>query len=546
MTPAAMTSEAPMDVAASSRPADDDARAHRSYLTRRRHELLAPIRAVAEFAEILRGEPGIGRAPRIAADLDTIRSTAARMEAMITTALDPARAASDAASRAINHDLRGLLTILLGYGDELRRAAVKAGLDELLRDVDQIRSLSRRALALVDSTVTQLRDPAGVGQADDVLTYLERAAESGDDPNIVDAPSPEPGLILVADDSEPIRDLLCQHLRQQGHEVVAAADGLEAIALIATRTFDLVLTDLEMPGANGFQVMDHLKAGPSTCDIPVIVISGHGELDGIARCIRRGAEDYLPKPFNRAILKARVDSSLLKKRLRDRHEIQRLRYDALLHAILPGPIVAELALTNAVRPVRREGVAVLFADVVGFTTYCDRLHDKPELVVHHLRKLFEAWEEILAASAVQKIKTIGDAFMAASGLLEDVENPVLECATVGLEMIRATQALRDDEGEPLGWNLRVGIQVGPVVAGVLGRKQMLYDLWGDTVNVAARLESHGLPGCVNLSLDAWGRVSDRLHSKGLSTCQLKGKPEPIEVFHLCPETAWPCPPVLPG
>jgi adenylate cyclase len=514
-------------------------RRHRAYLTRRRHELLGTVRAIVEFAEILRADPEIGRAPQMAGDLDTIRANAIRSEQLIESALSPALIATESAAKILNHDLRGVLAILINYAGELHRSCSKAQLHDLIREVDEIRSLSRRALALVDSTVMQLRDSDGLLHTEDIQSYLDRAAwpTDGRCEGADDAPSAEPGLILVADDSQPIRDLLCKLLRQQGHEVVAATDGLAAIALLRARTFDLVLTDLEMPGANGFEVIEHLKANPLTRDTPIVVISGHGELDGIAHCIKRGAEDYLPKPFNRTILKARVDTCLEKKRLRDRHEVQLRRYDELLHAILPGPIVAELALTNAVRPRRREEVAVLFADVVGFTTYCDRLQDRPEVVVHHLRQLFETWEEILGRSGVQKIKTIGDALMGAAGLLEDAENPVLNCVDAGLEMIRATQALVDDDGQPLGLNLRVGIEIGPVVAGVLGRKQSLYDLWGDTVNVAARIESHGQPGCVNLGPAAWPRVSGLLQTKGVSTCILKGKPDPIDVVHLCPLTA---------
>jgi adenylate cyclase len=508
-------------------------RTHRAYLIRRRHELLAPIRAIAELVEILLAEPEAKEVARIATDLATIRTTAGRMEALIGSTMS----ATEDATKALNHDLRSLLTIVINYGDELHRTVCKVGLPGIRREVDQIRSLAKRALALVDSTVTQLRSPGGAEAFDDVQAYLDRAGLSSEDEGCLDAdlPNAEPGLILVADDSEPILELLCQQLRGQGHEVIPARDGQELLMKLGSRPFDLILTDLEMPRVNGFQVLERLKADPRLSEIPVIVISGHGELDGIAHCIKRGAEDYLPKPFNRTILKARVDSCLEKKRLRDRHELQRRRYDELLHAILPGPIVAELAATDTVRPVRREDVAVLFADVVGFTTYCDRLHDRPEVVVQHLRRLFEAWEEIAAASGVQKIKTIGDAFMAAAGLLEDAANPVLDCVYCGLKMIQATQALRDDEGNPLGWDLRVGIEIGPVVAGVLGRKQSLYDLWGDTVNVAARLESHGDRGCVNLSTKAWLRVADRFPSRGMSTRRvLKGKPEPVEIFHLDP------------
>ncbi len=119
-------------------------------------------------------------------------------------------------------------------------------------------------------------------------------------------PSAEPGRILVAEDSEPVRDLLCEYLRSQGHDVVPARDGAAAMELLEAGEFDLVMTDIEMPRANGFELIERLRKDPGGHAIPVIVISGHSELDGIAHCIKMGAEDYLPKPFNRVILKARV------------------------------------------------------------------------------------------------------------------------------------------------------------------------------------------------------------------------------------------------
>ncbi len=167
----------------------------------------------------------------------------------------------------------------------------------------------------------------------------------------------------------------------------------------------------------------------------------------------------------------------------------------------------------------------------GFTPFCDRHQDQPELIVHYLQQLFETWEEIASGFGVQKIKTIGDAFMAAAGLLEDARNPVLDCVRCGLRMIEATRRLCDERGQYLGWNLRVGVHAGPVVAGVLGRRQYLYDLWGDAVNTAARLESHGKPGCVNLSLAAWQRVASHFRGEFRGCIEVKGKGV-MELIHL--------------
>ncbi|MBV8606188.1 MAG: response regulator [Singulisphaera sp.] len=515
-------------------------RARRLYLVHRRHELLAPVHALLEFCGMLLEEEKIHCSPRIHDDLRTVEASARRLAKMIDDVLGPARVGGDGplpdtVAQALNHDLRSLLTIILGYADELRRGLRNMFLDDYAAEVDKIRSLGRRALALVDSTVTQLRSPDGDMALDDVQTYLDRLvgdvdATARDDADDLE-PAAEPGRLLVAEDNTAIRDLLCDLLRRQGHEVVAAGDGIDALLAIHARPFDLLLTDIEMPRVNGFQVIEHLKDDPELREIPVIVISGHGELDGIAHCLKMGAEDYLPKPFNRTILKARVDACLEKKRLRDRNEQQRRRFDELLHAILPGKVVAELAATNVVRPQRHEDIAVLFADIVGFTAYCDRHQDQPEVIVHYLQQLFEIWEEIASGFGVQKIKTIGDAFMAAAGLLEDAEDAVLDCVRCGLRMIEATQQLRDDQGQCLGWNLRVGIHAGPVVAGVLGRRQYLYDLWGDTVNTASRLESHGKPGCVNLSTSAWRRVASHFQGELHGSVEVKGKGM-MELIHL--------------
>jgi class 3 adenylate cyclase len=487
-----------------------------------------------ELSALLLAEEKIGGCSRARHDLETIRNTSRRMLKMIHSRLCPRNATGDDAAHALNHDLRSLLTILIGYSESLHRCASKYFLDDFEPDFDQLRNSSDRILNLVDSTVTRLRSTDGPATDDDLERYLHRVERSRDRCEIDAVAMVEPGRILVVEDQDPIRDLLCELLRAQGHEVTAARDGLEGLELVGSGPFDLVVTDIEMPRLNGFELLKQIKNDPRLLDLPVVVISGHAELDGVANCIRLGAEDYLPKPFNRVILRARVNACLEKKRLRDRAEHQRRRYDELLHAILPAPIVEELSRNDTVAPCRRDQVAVLFADIVDFTPYCDRVGDRPEVVVGHLQRLFEAWEEISARYRVQKIKTIGDAFMAAAGLLEESANPVRDCVEVGLAIIRYTQNLADEQGVNLGFNLRVGIHVGPVVAGIIGRKQSLYDLWGDTVNTAARLESHGRPGCVNLSLDAWVCVSTLYRGESRELCKLKGKPNGTEVIRLDP------------
>ena len=224
--------------------------------------------------------------------------------------------------------------------------------------------------------------------------------------------------ILVVDDNEDNRYTLTRRLRRQGYEnVTVATNGREALDLIGSRAFDLVLLDIMMPEMNGYEVLERLKGDDRLRHLPVIMISALTELDSVVRCIELGAEDYLPKPFNNVLLKARIGASLERKRLHDREaehlaeiDRQRARADELLHAILPAAAVASSGPTIACRPRRYDDVTVLFGDLVGFTSYCER--NPPDEVVARLDRLVAEFEEIAARYRLEKIKTMGDAFMA--------------------------------------------------------------------------------------------------------------------------------------
>jgi class 3 adenylate cyclase len=252
------------------------------------------------------------------------------------------------------------------------------------------------------------------------------------------------------------------------------------------------------------------------------MISALDEIESVVKCIELGAEDYLPKPFNPVLLRARVGASLEKKRMRDREamyldqlETEKRRSDDLLHAILPAGAVAELKATDAVQPRRHEDVTVLFADIVGFTAYCDQ--HPPEQVVAELQALVGAFEEIVEAHGLEKIKTIGDAFLATAGLLRALDGSLEAALACGLEMIRTAAATA-----PF-WELRVGLHRGPVVAGIVGRRKFLYDLWGDTVNVAARICEQARPGSLCLGEETWQLVHEGREATPLGQVEIKGK-----------------------
>ena len=332
------------------------------------------------------------------------------------------------------------------------------------------------------------------------------------------------GSLLVVDDNELNRDMLKRRLERLGYDVSCAENGIEALKLVRTESFDLLLLDVIMPLMDGFEVLEQLKAESLLRDIPVIVLSASDQLDHVVKCIQKGAEDYLSKPFSPVLLQARIGSCLERKRLRDQEtlylrqiEEEKLRSDELLHVILPRDIAAELKTTHAVKPRRFENVGILFCDIVEFTAYS--AHRGPEEILSHLQTLVEAFEQLCLKHSLEKIKTIGDSFMATAGLATALDNPALNCVRCGLEMVAAARDM------PANWRVRVGVHVGPVIAGVVGHRKYQYDVWGDAVNTASRMEQAAVAGSVCVNRDTWDVVAERCRGRSLGRIELKGKGE---------------------
>ena len=329
--------------------------------------------------------------------------------------------------------------------------------------------------------------------------------------------------ILVVDDFEDHREVLVEHLWLLGYKnTLEAENGEDALRQLAEHKVDLVLLDVVMPKLDGYGVLERMKSDEGLRHIPVIMVSALAEFETAVRCIEKGAEDRLPKPFDPAVLKARISASLEKKRWRDRElayleaiDRERQRADELLRAILPSPAVEELRTHDRVAPRQFEAVTVLFADLVGFTAYCE-VHE-PNDVVTKLDRLAERSETLIERHGLEKIKTVGDGMMATANLLQPADDPVMRALRCAFDLLDAAQAASPD------WQLRVGLHVGPVVAGVIGRSKFTYDLWGDTVNVAARLAGLGPRAAVNLSGSAWEQVRDRCDGERLDDVKIKGK-----------------------
>ncbi len=320
-----------------------------------------------------------------------------------------------------------------------------------------------------------------------------------------------PDRILVVDDAKENIQAISAILRDKGYQVLVATDGQKALDLLEKVRPDLILLDIMMPGMDGFEVCARLKASPNWVEIPVIFLSGKTETADIVRGFELGAVDYVGKPFNAHELLARVATHL---------EIDQLHREnaRLLLNVLPAKIADQLKRQDGIIAERFDDVSVLFTDIVGFTPLAAKL--APTEIVEMLNRLFSAFDELCDRFNVEKIKTIGDAYMAAGGLPEPRAGHLADVARTALAM-QDLLARRRDEFH--GLSLRAGIHAGSVVAGVIGLRKFTYDVWGDTVNVASRLESHGVPGRVHVSETVYRQLDGAFRFEPRGVIELKGK-----------------------
>jgi class 3 adenylate cyclase len=206
---------------------------------------------------------------------------------------------------------------------------------------------------------------------------------------------------------------------------------------------------------------------------------------------------------------------------------EQAKAENLLLNILPRSIADKLKAEAQPIADHVGAASILFADVVDFTVWSERL--PPAEVVGYLDHLFSHFDELAERYGLEKIKTIGDCYMVAAGVPTPRLDHARALAYMALDMLEAMRL--DDEVPHLGLELRVGINSGPVVAGVIGRKRFLYDLWGDAVNTASRMESHGTPGRIQITRATYELLADEFECEPRGTIAVKGKGE-VETWYL--------------
>jgi adenylate cyclase len=496
-----------------------------------RQELGSPAGAIIGYLDILLEDAHRVGLEELIPDLGQMRSAASDLLGLIDRIADGS--AGDADPSRLRHDLRTPLNAIKGYGELILEEARDVAPAALRRDLTSLLGLAERLLADIDRIAAFGEEASRPSSTPiEMVRGVLRAVaplDAGEGTRSEKLAS----RILVVDDDAANRDVLSRRLERDEHRVTTAEDGTTALQMIRSGAFDLVLLDMMMPGLSGFEVLSRLKS-EGTLDVPVIMISALDELDSTVRCIEAGAEDYLPKPFNPVLLRARINASLEKKRLRDRERAiaeelraEKERSEALLLNILPSTIVERLRRGERVIADHVAEATVLFSDLVDFTTLTARL--PPERTLALLGALFADFDALAARLGLEKIKTIGDGYMVAGGLPEVRPDHAAAVAEMAIEMrqVAAKTAAKFDETV----QLRIGIHSGELFAGVIGTHKFVYDVWGDTVNTAKRIETYGAPGRIHVSAATREILGSAYHFEPRGALDLKGK-GPIETFFL--------------
>jgi adenylate cyclase len=341
--------------------------------------------------------------------------------------------------------------------------------------------------------------------------------------------------ILVVDDQEPNVLLLERMLRGAGYgSIESTTDPYAVCELHHKKRYDLILLDLQMPGLDGFQVMEGLKEIETDGYLPVLVITaqpGHK-----LRALQAGAKDFISKPFDLAEVLMRVQNMLEvrllhleSKRLYDRVAAEQKVSERLLLNVLPQAIAERLkgrpeVTADSFPEIIADSfpeATILFAGLHDFSRLTERMAATE--VVKLLNKIYSGFDALIQKLGLEKIKIMGESYMVAAGVpvpRTDHAEAIAEAA-LGLQQ----EIVRHDAADGETFSLRIGINTGPVVAGVIGKTKFSYDVWGETVNTAWHMEIYGAPGYIQVNETTHARLQDKYLFENRGEFYLKDKGE---------------------
>jgi adenylate cyclase len=513
--------------------------AQQTWLAHLRHELRTPLNHIIGYTEMLLED--ISDPNPLGDGLRRVHANARVVQAHIALRLgsmwDEA-VAPDLSALAV--ELDAPVATMMADIRTLAQHDPPAGLPQLSGDLVRITSAAAALHALIATGLS--------------LGLLPADAAPDEDPVVVDPALVEGGLILVVDDDRTNRELLERWLVRDGHRVIAAASGREALTLMKQHPVDLTLLDMMMPDMNGLQVLAALKADPAQPRPPVLMISAYDETHSAVRCIEAGAEDYLPKPFDRVLMRARVGACLERKRLRDRETEHLRELDEWNHALEErvseqvtllerlgrlkrffSPQLAELIVSGgADDPLKshRCEVTVCFLDLRGFTAFAGNV--EPEEVMAVLREYHAEMGQLILSHEGTLERFTGDGMMIFFNDPVPVPNP-------GERVVRMAVAMRDRVAQlmqrwlRLGYELDLGIGIaqGFATIGAIGFEgRWDYGAIGSVTNLAARLCGEAEGGQVLISQRVSMMIDGRAELESVGELMLKGLARPMEAYNV--------------
>ena len=526
---------------------------------RLRHELRTPLNHILGYGELLLEQAADDRAGDLVAPLEAICATAREALGLVNDLLDTANPSQEHAARAEALERLGhLLDDVDAGGAALQAQARAAGRADILPDLDRIADASARLRTLLHEGLSSEACPPEPRATTSEGGPAPAAATTRSAPP---APQTAEGTLLLVDDSEPNRDMLARRLERLGYHVLLAEDGRQALDVLAATPIDLVLLDVMMPVMDGYEVLARRRADPRLRDVPFIVISALDELASVVRCIEMGAEDYLPKPFEPVLLRARIGASLEKKRLRDQErqnlatierqavelaewnrtlearveeQVRELERLARLRRFL-SPQVAEVIVSSGDERVlesHRREVTVVFTDLRGFTAFAGAV--EPEAVMEVLREYHQAMGELIYEYEGTLERFAGD------GLMVFFNDPI-PCADHTLRAVRMAVAMRTAvRGLAASWEARghqlgfgVGIARGEATLGKIGFEGRFdYAAIGTTTNLASRLCDEARTGQILVNDRAYAAIEAEVRAEPVEALALKGISPAVRAYNI--------------
>jgi adenylate cyclase len=334
------------------------------------------------------------------------------------------------------------------------------------------------------------------------------------------------GRLLIVDDNKVNRILLARSVEQLGHQIETADNGRQALEKLRSGSFDLVLLDIEMPEMDGYQVLEACLQDNELRNIPVIMTSSLDEIDSVVKCIELGAEDYLNKPVNPVLLRARVNASLEKKQLRDEQR-------KLIRTFATKEVAEELLTTGFSLGGKFVDASIMFTDIRSFTTLTESR--PPAEIIEMLNDYYALMFDAIISHGGSVNQMIGDGLMAVFGAPVHHEDHCVRAVNAALEMLELLDGFNQNQAAQDKPQIKIGIGIasGQVIAGFTGTQhRATYTCVGDTVNMAARLEAQtkvvGKPILIEGVTRAALGDAYKIESHG--SVQLKGKTIEVELF----------------